>query len=199
MYHHAGSGKTCIPLSNCHSPLIWWRGILQDFTLKFPIGKVSVCVWVITFSLQIKNWFFSQLKLNHSLQSDVIKESNSHISHRDNRGVSLVKYSMWQSNIFYLSWWLLYADVHELDISHKHDVTDLCSLLTDSQEKMAPESHISDMKFSDITIELLQPWAKVLPLQLSGCLKGEPTQTRSNAFIDPIRNLSVSPGAQSSG
>lgn len=30
--------------------------------------------------------------------------------------------------------------------------------------------------------------------QLSGRWKGEPAQTRSSAFIDPMRNLAVSPG-----
>lgn len=39
----------------------------------------------------------------------------------------------------------------------------------------------------------------VLSLQLSGRLKGKPTPSRSSAFIDPMKNLSVSPGACSSG
>lgn len=36
----------------------------------------------------------------------------------------------------------------------------------------------------------------VLHEQLSGRLKGKPTQTRSSAFIDPVRNLPVSRGSE---
>lgn len=36
----------------------------------------------------------------------------------------------------------------------------------------------------------------VLHDELSGRLKGKPTQTRSSAFIDPVRNLPVSRGSE---
>lgn len=79
--------------------------------------------------------------------------------------------------------------------------------LRESVTHVSPLLHIAsqDKRFRRRIAQNSRDWGlqtgrnleqNVLREQLSGRLKGEPTQTRSSAFIDPVRNLSVSGGSQ---